>query len=139
MVLRHILRGRCTCTWTRKHFSSTSRHFSYSDTISNLKIGKHTRVIFQGFTGKAEANIYLAPLQSADRVTRKTSEPVFRFLGVFAKSLLGNSKCERIDSMGYQHCWRSDPWKEWRTFGTPSALHCSRGSVPLIDLDLILR
>ncbi|CZR70140.1 probable succinyl-CoA synthetase subunit alpha [Phialocephala subalpina] len=57
MVPRHVLRGRSTCTWTRKHFSSSSRHLSYSDTISNLKIGKHTRVIFQGFTGRqATAN-----------------------------------------------------------------------------------
>lgn len=33
-------------------FSSTSGKLSYEDTIQNLKIGKHTRVIYQGFTGR---------------------------------------------------------------------------------------
>ncbi|KAF2473867.1 succinyl-CoA ligase-like protein subunit alpha [Lindgomyces ingoldianus] len=38
-------------------FSSSARCNGYDDTIQNLKIGKHTRVIFQGFTGKqATAN-----------------------------------------------------------------------------------
>ncbi|KAL2144993.1 hypothetical protein VTI28DRAFT_8222 [Corynascus sepedonium] len=43
--------GRCRSIWT------TSRLWSYSDTLPNLRIGSHTRVIFQGFTGKqATAN-----------------------------------------------------------------------------------
>ncbi|KAH6649954.1 succinyl-CoA synthetase-like protein [Chaetomium tenue] len=45
--------GRCRSRslWT------TSRLHSYSDTLPNLRIGNHTRVIFQGFTGKlATAN-----------------------------------------------------------------------------------
>lgn len=33
-------------------FSSTSSIYAYSDSIPNLKIGAHTRVIFQGFTGR---------------------------------------------------------------------------------------
>lgn len=38
-------------------FSTTSRRSGYDDTIQNLKIGSHTRVIFQGFTGRqATAN-----------------------------------------------------------------------------------
>jgi succinyl-CoA synthetase alpha subunit len=38
-------------------FSTSARHGSYEDTIANLKIGAHTRVIFQGFTGR---DMYMA-------------------------------------------------------------------------------
>ncbi|PMD48664.1 putative succinyl-CoA synthetase subunit alpha [Hyaloscypha variabilis F] len=49
MVRRQLLLG----STSRRHFSfsTSARHNSYENTISNLKIGKHTRVIFQGFTG----------------------------------------------------------------------------------------
>lgn len=33
-------------------FSSGSHRMGYADTIKNLKIGKHTRVLYQGFTGR---------------------------------------------------------------------------------------
>lgn len=35
-----------------RHFSSSSLRASYDDTVHNLKIGKHTRVMYQGFTGR---------------------------------------------------------------------------------------
>lgn len=37
---------------TRRAFSSTPLRCSYEDTVQNLRIGKHTRVIYQGFTGR---------------------------------------------------------------------------------------
>ncbi|RDW76462.1 putative succinyl-CoA synthetase subunit alpha [Aspergillus mulundensis] len=41
-----------------KHFSSSLRTCDYADTLPNLKIGAHTRVLFQGFTGRqATANV----------------------------------------------------------------------------------
>lgn len=33
-------------------FSSSLRQRGYDDTVQNLRIGKHTRVIYQGFTGR---------------------------------------------------------------------------------------
>lgn len=33
-------------------FSSCASRAAYADTIQNLKIGKHTRVLYQGFTGR---------------------------------------------------------------------------------------
>jgi hypothetical protein len=33
-------------------FSTSSRRQSYADTLPNLRIGAHTRVLFQGFTGR---------------------------------------------------------------------------------------
>ncbi|KAH8675292.1 alpha subunit of succinate-CoA ligase [Xylariales sp. PMI_506] len=44
-------------TWSRRSFGSTTALRNYDSTLKNLKIGKHTKVIFQGFTGKqATAN-----------------------------------------------------------------------------------
>jgi len=52
------VRGRLILTSsTTRPFSYSSRHNGYDDTIGNLKIGSHSRVIFQGFTGRqATAN-----------------------------------------------------------------------------------
>ncbi|KAK0951825.1 hypothetical protein LTR91_024758, partial [Friedmanniomyces endolithicus] len=37
---------------SRRPFSSSRAHRGYDDTVQNLRIGKHTRVIYQGFTGR---------------------------------------------------------------------------------------
>lgn len=37
---------------TSRSFSSHRALQSYEDTVQNLRIGKHTRVIYQGFTGR---------------------------------------------------------------------------------------
>jgi succinyl-CoA synthetase alpha subunit len=34
-----------------RRFSTSRRNASYADTLPNVKIGAHTRVLFQGFTG----------------------------------------------------------------------------------------
>ncbi|KAJ5578089.1 uncharacterized protein N7459_007053 [Penicillium hispanicum] len=56
----HVLPRRApqaTLRWSRR-FSSSPHTASYADTLPNLKIGAHTRVLFQGFTGRqATANV----------------------------------------------------------------------------------
>lgn len=36
----------------RRAFSSSHARYGYDDTVQNLKIGRHTRVMYQGFTGR---------------------------------------------------------------------------------------
>ena len=36
----------------KRLFSSSSSRNGYDDTVQNLRIGKHTRVMYQGFTGR---------------------------------------------------------------------------------------
>jgi hypothetical protein len=40
--------------YCKQLFSSSSLRKSYGDTIKNLLIGSHTRVMYQGFTGKGD-------------------------------------------------------------------------------------
>src|SRR3954469_14117096 len=56
-ALSSVRLPRCKSDKSIAHFSSSSLRRRYEDTIPNLRIGRHTRVIFQGFTGKqATAN-----------------------------------------------------------------------------------
>ncbi|KIX08098.1 uncharacterized protein Z518_02753 [Rhinocladiella mackenziei CBS 650.93] len=41
-----------TCGNVAVFFSTSARRRSYADTIQNLKIGRHTRVLYQGLTGR---------------------------------------------------------------------------------------
>lgn len=48
---RSIL-STCPRRLSRRLFSTTLAKGSYDDTVHNLRIGRHTRVIYQGFTGR---------------------------------------------------------------------------------------
>ncbi|KAF2211424.1 hypothetical protein CERZMDRAFT_68564 [Cercospora zeae-maydis SCOH1-5] len=43
---------RCIPQSSARSFSNSPLRASYDDTVHNLKIGKHTRVMYQGFTGR---------------------------------------------------------------------------------------
>jgi len=54
---RHKIGCKLARRSTGRSFTSTCQVLSYESTLANLRIGRHTRVIFQGFTGKqATAN-----------------------------------------------------------------------------------
>ena len=52
-----------------KAFSGSTSRASYEDTIENLKIGSHTRVIFQGFTGILNSPLAVAKSCHRSRIT----------------------------------------------------------------------
>ena len=51
-------------------FSTTSPKRNYDPTLPNLRIGRHTRVIFQGFTGENTGYIFSKSL--TNNVNRST-------------------------------------------------------------------
>jgi hypothetical protein len=99
MIRRAAMRGR---PFMRNHvsFSTSAPQNSYEDTISNLKIGDHTRVIFQGFTGKVQ--ILFPPCTTVtDHEFRKTSESSIRnSWNRFLIYWMGHGQCKRVNSMG---------------------------------------
>ncbi|KAH8592433.1 alpha subunit of succinyl-CoA synthetase [Bisporella sp. PMI_857] len=56
MFRQPLLRG---ASRSQRPLSTSARNNGYEDTIGNLKIGSHTRVIFQGFTGNIISYPYL--------------------------------------------------------------------------------
>ncbi|KAK3109616.1 hypothetical protein LTR53_016945, partial [Teratosphaeriaceae sp. CCFEE 6253] len=50
--LRTLASSTPTSSVSRRAFSLSRPRQSYDDTVQNLRIGKHTRVIYQGFTGR---------------------------------------------------------------------------------------
>lgn len=51
-ILARVTRAPTSLGSSRHAFSSSALRSGYEDTVQNLRIGKHTRVIYQGFTGR---------------------------------------------------------------------------------------
>lgn len=70
-VRGELLRQTGRATPKRSFSSSSSARRNAHFTLENLKIGRHTRVIFQGFTGPSllQSHIVLQTNSSRDRKT----------------------------------------------------------------------
>jgi hypothetical protein len=81
MIRQLASQGRNSAS--RKYFSTSARRNGYEDTIQNLKIGKHTRVIFQGFTGEVLYSVSQKTIEMrADELYRETSESIANVLPI---------------------------------------------------------
>ena len=68
---------RCSKTTARLEqrclFSSSSKRHAYEDTIPNLKIGKNTKVIYQGFTGRVSTSNAQQSLEYGTKIVGGTT------------------------------------------------------------------
>ena len=89
-----------------KRFLSTSRPLSaYSDTVPNLKIGEHTRVIFQGFTGR-QVNLILAFLQfrTPSLIDSRPLKMPDNPLNTEQKSLVASRLARTLSTLDFLYC-----------------------------------
>lgn len=82
-------------------FSSSRRSFAYSDTVPHLNIGAHTRVMFQGFTGRqVRFSVMLFPLSAV-------------------LTIEGHPRCKTITGIWYQYRGRCHSREKWRASWSP--------------------
>lgn len=106
--------------WTRR-FSTSPRTASYADTLPNLKIGAHTRVLFQGFTGMC------ACCQQ------------FEIMAKLPYRTTGDCQRQGILGMGHQDCRWRQAWRGGRAFRTPGVSFCQSGTRLSVRLSLRVR